>query len=65
MEGVTGECEKSEKRGVDKVGAGQRKSDTRKANDGVLMSKVMNNCTGRDDKRGRSHEGRGSGPMRR
>ena len=24
MEGVTGECEKSEKRGVDKVGAGHR-----------------------------------------
>ena len=26
MEGVTGECEKGEKRGVDKVGAGHRDS---------------------------------------
>ena len=34
------------------------------ANDGVLMLSVMNNRVGRDDEGDRSHEGRGSRPIR-
>ena len=35
------------------------------ANNGVLMSNVMNHHMGRDDEVDCSHDGRKSGPMRR